>query len=90
MEKPTLILLASPSHYIIKFKSMLWALISFLVVLFVLAIVIWVIKLILDMLTIPEPAKTIAYLILGLIGLVFLISAFSSMHLATCASLFCR
>lgn len=47
-------------------------LITFLVGLFVLAIVIYVVKLILDMLPLPEPAKIIAYLIIGLVFLVLL------------------
>lgn len=69
---------------------MLWALLSFLVAIFILAIVIYVVKLVLDMIPLPEPAKLIAYLILGLIALIFLISLFSSMPFATCAQLFCR
>ena len=69
---------------------MLWALLTLLVALFVLAIVIYVVKLILDMLTLPDPAKTIAYLILGLLGLIFLINLFSGVPLSSCSSLFCR
>jgi len=69
---------------------MLWALISFLIALFVLAIVIYVVKLILDMIPLPEQAKTIAFIILGLFALLFLFATFSSIPLATCASLFCR
>jgi hypothetical protein len=68
---------------------MLWALISFLIVLFVLAIIIYVVKLVLDMIPLPEPAKLIAYLILGLIFLVMLFTAFTGLNFSTCASLFC-
>lgn len=69
---------------------MLWALLSFLVALFILAIIIYVVKLVLDMIPIPDPAKTIAYIILGLIALLFLLNLFSGVPLATCARLFCR
>lgn len=68
---------------------MLWALLSFLVALFILAIIIYVVKLILDMIPLPDPAKTIAYIILGLIALIFLISVFSGVNFATCTKLFC-
>lgn len=69
---------------------MLWALLSFLVALFILAIIIYVVKLILDMIPIPDPAKTIAYIILGLIALIFLLGLFQGVPVATCAKLFCR
>lgn len=69
---------------------MLWSLLSFLVALFVLAIIIYVVKLVLDMIVLPPPAKTIAYMILGLIALIFLINLFTGVSLSTCASLFCR
>lgn len=69
---------------------MLWALISFLVIMFVLVIVVWVVQLILDMLPIPKPAKTIGFLILALIALIFLISVFSGVYIVVCLSLFCK
>lgn len=69
---------------------MLWALLSFLVALFILAIIIYVVKLILDMIPIPDPAKTIAYIILGLIALIILLGLFQGVPVATCAKLFCR
>jgi len=61
---------------------MLWALISFLVLLFVLAIVVYVVKLILDMIPLPDPAKTIAYILLGLLALMFLFSTFAGIPLS--------
>lgn len=45
----------------------------FLVGCLVLAIVLYVVKLILDMLTLPPPIKQIALIIVGLLGLIFLI-----------------
>lgn len=48
--------------------------IGFLVTCLILAIVIYVVKLILDMIGLPQPVKTIVYLILGLIALFYLLS----------------
>jgi hypothetical protein len=53
---------------------MLGALLVFLVGCLVLAVVIYVIHLIMGMLTLPDPVKQIALLILGLIGLIALIA----------------
>ncbi len=49
-------------------------LIGLLVTLLVLAIVIYVVKLILDMLPLPDPVRLIVYLILGLVGLLILLN----------------
>jgi len=81
---------AAPPFNQLKNNYMLWALISFLVALFILAIIIYVVKLVLDMIPLPSPAKTIAYLILGLLAFVFLLSLFTGIHLNGCVSLFCR
>lgn len=48
-------------------------LINVLVYLLILAIVIYVVKLVLDMIPLPAPAKTIVWLILGLVFLVALL-----------------
>ncbi len=52
---------------------MLMALLVFLIGCLVLAVVIYVVKLILDMLGLPPPINQIAMLIVGLIGLVLLL-----------------
>lgn len=52
---------------------MLWALLVFLVGCLVLAVVLYVAKLILGMLELPPPVAQIALIIIGLIGLVVLI-----------------
>lgn len=52
---------------------MLSALLVFLVGCLVLAVVLYVFKLILDMVTLPSEIKQIALLIIGLIGLIVLI-----------------
>ena len=81
-------------HAILKSKGdlkiMFYALLSFLVLLFILAIIIYVVKLILDMIPLPAPAKTIAYLILGLIALFWLIGAVETVNVAKCVTLFCK
>ena len=52
---------------------MLTALLVFLVGCLVLAVVVYVLHLILDMLSLPPPVRQIALLIIGLIGLVVLL-----------------
>jgi uncharacterized membrane protein len=52
---------------------MLYALLAFLVGCLVLAVVIYVAKLIIDMLDLPAQVKQIALIILGLIGLIFIL-----------------
>lgn len=52
---------------------MLSALLIFLIGCLVLAVVIYVFHLVLGMLTLPEPVKQIALIIVGLIGLVILL-----------------
>jgi hypothetical protein len=53
---------------------MLWALVIFLVGCLVVAVVVYVLKLILiDVLTLPDPIVRIALLIIGLIGLVLVL-----------------
>jgi predicted membrane channel-forming protein YqfA (hemolysin III family) len=49
-------------------------LLGLLMTLLILAIVIYVVKLIMDMLPLPDPVKLIAYLILGLVGLIVLMN----------------
>ena len=50
--------------------------ISLLVTLLLLAVVLFVIKLIIDQIPLPPVVKTIAYLIVGLIALVYVLSLF--------------
>lgn len=52
---------------------MLAALLTFLVGCLVLAVVLYVVNLVMGMITLPEPIKQIALIIIGLIGLVILI-----------------
>ena len=52
---------------------MLMALLYFLVGCLVLAVVLYVVKLILAMLELPAPVQQIALIIVGLVGLIFLI-----------------
>jgi Na+/phosphate symporter len=52
---------------------MLWALLVFLIGCLVLAVVIYVLNLVLDMLTLPPQVKQIALIIIGLIGLVIVL-----------------
>lgn len=52
---------------------MLWALLVFLVGCLVLAVVIYVVHLILDMITLPPQVKQIALIIIGLIVLVIVL-----------------
>jgi hypothetical protein len=60
---------------------MLGALVAFLIGCLVLAVVIYVTKLIIDMLDLPGPVKQIALIIIGLVGLIFIIMlAMSAMH----------
>lgn len=68
----------------------LWALASLLIALFVLAVVIYLIKLIVGMLPLPDPAKTIAFILLGVLGLIGLIAVLSGLNITSCASLLCR
>ena len=51
----------------------LYALLAFLVGCLILAVVIYVVKLIIDMLELPAPVKQIALIIIGLIGLIVVI-----------------
>ena len=51
-------------------------LITLLVTLLVIAVVIWVVGLIIDMLALPPQVKTIAMVIIGLIGLFYILSLF--------------
>lgn len=47
--------------------------IAFLVTLLLAAVVIYVVKIILDMITLPQQAKTIAYILIGVIFLLWLL-----------------
>lgn len=47
--------------------------VSFLVTLLILALVVYVIKLVIDMLPLPSVVKTIALIIVGIIALVYLL-----------------
>lgn len=49
-------------------------LVGLLVTLLVLAVIVYVVKLVMDMLPLPDPVKLIAYLILGLVGLIVLLN----------------
>jgi heme A synthase len=51
-------------------------LIGFLVALIILAIVVYIAKLVIDMLPLPEVAKTIAMLLLGLVALLYILGLF--------------
>lgn len=51
------------------------SLIPFLVMVIILAVVIYIVKLVLDMIALPPPVKTIAWLIVGLVALVILMRA---------------
>lgn len=53
---------------------------SLLITLFIAAVVIYVVKLILDMLPLPAPAKTIVYIIFALIVIVYLLDLFGIYH----------
>ncbi len=52
---------------------MLWALLVFLIGCLVLAVVIYICKLLLAMLELPPPIQQIALLIIGLVGLIVLL-----------------
>lgn len=51
-------------------------LIHVLIALLVLLIVLYVVRLVIPMLGLPEPITTIAYLIVGLVGLLYLLRIF--------------
>ncbi len=57
-------------------------LISLLIALFVIAIILYVVNMIIGMLALPPQAKTIAYLIVGLIFLVWLLNTLGLYHFA--------
>jgi Zn-dependent protease with chaperone function len=57
------------------------AVIELLVSLLILAVVVYVVYLIINMLTLPPPVKTIVYLIVGLIFLVVLLDRVGLYHL---------
>lgn len=59
---------------------MISALLTFLVGCLVLACVVYVVSLVMGMLTLPDPVKQIALIIVGLIGLVMLIGMAVSVY----------
>lgn len=58
---------------VVTFGAAAGGLINILISLLILAIVIYVVKLVLDMIPLPPPAKTIVWLILGLVFLIALL-----------------
>lgn len=56
--------------------------ISILISLLILCVVVYVIKLILDMLPLPSPAKTIVYIVFSLIVILYLLNMFGIYHVA--------
>lgn len=55
--------------------------IEFLITILLFCVVFYVVKLAIDTLTLPQPIKNITYLILGLIGLLFLLDRFGVYHM---------
>jgi hypothetical protein len=79
-----------PSLLIINETSMLYWLLSFVIVILVLAVAIYLVKLLLDFLELDAKLRQIFMVGVAIVAVIVLIIALSSFPITTCKSLFCR